>query len=53
MVQQGSVNEWFDSLGLEIVLMDGTFWSKNELSRQNDVPHPPVEDSSREIKQSN
>ena len=45
MVQQGSVNEWFDSLGLEIVLMDGTFWSKNELSRQNDVPHPPLEDS--------
>ncbi|MAV06481.1 MAG: hypothetical protein CMA29_01135 [Euryarchaeota archaeon] len=45
MVQQNSVIEWFDSLGIEIVFLDGTFWSKNELSRQTDVPHPPVVDS--------
>ena len=45
MVQQDSVIEWFDFLGIEIVLMDGTFWSKNELSRQDDVPHPPVVES--------
>ena len=45
MVQQDSVIEWFDFLGIEIVLMDGTFWSKNELSRQDDVPHPPVLES--------
>ena len=29
----------------KIVLLDGTFWSKNELPRQNDVPHPPILDS--------
>ena len=45
MVKQKSVDEWFVSLGIDIVLMDGTFWSKNELSRQSDVPHPPIEDS--------
>ena len=45
MVQQNSVIEWFDSLGIEIVFLDGTFWPKNELSRQTDVPHPPVVDS--------
>tara|TARA_B100001564_G_scaffold356337_1_gene370297 strand:+ start:599 stop:1453 length:855 start_codon:yes stop_codon:yes gene_type:complete len=45
MVQQDSLIEWFDFLGIEIVLMDGTFWSKNELSRQDDVPHPPVVES--------
>ena len=45
MVQQNSVIEWFDFLGIEIVFLDGTFWSNNELSRQTDVPHPPVVDS--------
>ena len=44
-VEKETVNEWFESLGIEIVLLDGTFWSKNELPRQNDVPHPPVLDS--------
>ena len=45
LVRQDSVIEWFDSLGVGTVFLDGTFWSKNELSRQNDVPHPPVVDS--------
>ena len=44
-VSQDSVIDWFEFLGVEIVFLDGTFWSKNELSRQNDVPHPPVVDS--------
>ena len=45
LVRQDSVIEWFDSLGVGTVFLDGTFWSKNELSRQNEVPHPPVVDS--------
>ena len=45
LVRQDSVIEWFDFLGVGTVFLDGTFWSKNELSRQNDVPHPPVVDS--------
>ena len=45
LVRQDSVTEWFDSLGVGTVFLDGTFWSKNELSRQNEVPHPPVVDS--------
>jgi len=36
--------EWFSSLGADVVLLDGTFWSLDELKNrvQADIPHPPV-----------
>ena len=39
--------QWFSSIGANIVLLDGTFWSLNELRdrEQNDVPHPPVSET--------
>ena len=49
MVAKKTVHEWFISLNVDIVLLDGTFWSKNELGRQNDVPHPPVLDSLKRL----
>ena len=30
-----------------------SFWSKNELSRQSDVPHPPIEDSLERLRDLN
>ncbi len=35
---------WFTALGADIVLLDGTFWSLDELPdrAQIEVPHPPV-----------
>ena len=37
--------EWFKSLNASIVLLDGTFWNKNELKirSQKNVPHPTVQ----------
>ena len=37
--------EWFNALGADVVLIDGTFWSPSELTNrtQNEVPHPPLE----------
>ncbi|MEC9353681.1 MAG: MBL fold metallo-hydrolase, partial [Candidatus Thermoplasmatota archaeon] len=32
--------DWFRQLEIDIVLLDGTFWSSNELPRQVEVPHP-------------
>jgi pyrroloquinoline quinone biosynthesis protein B len=39
-----SPKKWFASLGADIVLLDGTFWSLDELKGrvQAEVPHPPV-----------
>ena len=37
--------DWFQQLGIDIVLLDGTFWSSNELPRQSEVPHPPVRET--------
>ncbi len=39
-----SPKEWFASLSADIVLLDGTFWSLDELKNrvQADIPHPPV-----------
>ena len=45
MVGNENIHDWFSSLNIEIILLDGTFWSKNELSRQKDVPHPPILES--------
>ncbi len=45
MVEKQNVRDWFDSLDIEIALLDGTFWSENELIQQKNVPHPPVLDT--------
>ncbi len=35
---------------VEIAIIDGTFYSKSELSRYNDVPHPPIQDTMRRLR---
>ena len=42
-----SVREWLRRLEVDVALLDGTFWSGNELSgrHQDEVPHPPVEET--------
>mgnify|MGYP001238492332 CR=1 FL=1 len=39
--------DWFKSLGTDIVLVDGTFWSHDELlgRNQTEVPHPTVQET--------
>ncbi len=44
-VGAASPRDWFRQLGADIVLLDGTFWSADELPRQDAVPHPPVRES--------
>ena len=41
---QDNIRTWLASLGVEIALIDGTFWSNDELTGRNQdkVPHPPV-----------
>lgn len=40
-----SIREWLRELNIDIALIDGTFWSMNELvtRNQSEIPHPPVE----------
>ena len=42
-----TIREWFSKLSIDIVLIDGTFWSADELGqrKQSEVPHPPVSSS--------
>lgn len=42
-----SIREWFSMLNVDIVLIDGTFWSRDELGGrdQTKVPHPPVKET--------
>lgn len=39
-----SIRSWLTSLHVDIALVDGTFWSSDELAGRNQdkVPHPPV-----------
>ncbi|MFL2949237.1 MAG: MBL fold metallo-hydrolase [Candidatus Poseidoniaceae archaeon] len=39
-----SIRSWLTSLKVDIALVDGTFWSSDELAGRNQdkVPHPPV-----------
>ena len=39
-----TIREWLASLNVDIALLDGTFWSFDELSErsQQAVPHPPI-----------
>jgi len=42
-----SIRAWLASLGVDVALVDGTFWSADELSSrtQHEVPHPPVSET--------
>lgn len=42
-----SIREWLTQLNIDVALVDGTFWSSDELSgrSQREVPHPPVAES--------
>ena len=39
-----SIREWLSKMNVDIALIDGTFWSEDELGGRNQahVPHPPV-----------
>ena len=39
-----TIREWLASLNVDIALLDGTFWSCDELSERSQqvVPHPPI-----------
>ena len=39
-----TIREWLASLNVDIALLDGTFWSYDELSERSQqvVPHPPI-----------
>ncbi len=39
-----SIRDWLSRLNVDIVLLDGTFWSADELPHRdmNEIPHPPV-----------
>lgn len=42
-----TIREWLTQLEVDVALVDGTFWSSDELSgrSQLEVPHPPVAES--------
>ena len=42
-----SIRDWFRALDVDVALVDGTFWSADELTSrtQHEVPHPPVSES--------
>ena len=42
-----NLREWFGGLNIDIALIDGTFWSLDELRhrKQTEVPHPPVSET--------
>ena len=42
-----TIREWLAQLEVDVALVDGTFWSSDELSgrSQLEVPHPPVAES--------
>lgn len=39
-----SIRDWLSRMKVDVALIDGTFWSSDELSgrSQSEVPHPPV-----------
>jgi len=46
-----TMRDWFTLLRIDIALLDGTFWSYDELppNRQQGVPHPPVKEQIKEL----
>ena len=44
LYKMNTIREWLTSLNVDIALIDGTFWSSDELSSRNQasIPHPPI-----------
>ena len=44
MYNADNIRQWFTNLQIDVALIDGTFWSSDELEgrAQNNVPHPPI-----------
>tara|TARA_B100001113_G_scaffold30068_1_gene21576 strand:- start:1460 stop:2335 length:876 start_codon:yes stop_codon:yes gene_type:complete len=40
-----SIRDWFKQIQADVVLLDGTFWGEGEISRQTNVPHPPISET--------
>ena len=42
-----SIRQWMSELGVDIALIDGTFWDGDELEHRDmsEIPHPTVRDS--------
>lgn len=42
-----TIRDWLSNLAVDIALLDGTFWSADELSSRNQdkVPHPPIKET--------
>ena len=47
MVGQSSIREWLNSLKIDFALIDGTFWSGDELGSRDmtQIPHPSISDT--------
>ncbi|MFB6145168.1 MAG: MBL fold metallo-hydrolase [Candidatus Nanohaloarchaea archaeon] len=48
------ITEWNDDIleriqEADIAIIDGTFWSRDEIERFEEVPHPPIEESMGEM----
>ncbi|MEE2758472.1 MAG: MBL fold metallo-hydrolase [Candidatus Thermoplasmatota archaeon] len=42
-----SIRQWLSDLQVDVALIDGTFWSGDELKNRDmsEIPHPPVKDT--------
>jgi pyrroloquinoline quinone biosynthesis protein B len=47
MAGQRSIRDWLNSLEVDFALIDGTFWSGDELGSRDmsQIPHPPISDT--------
>ncbi|MDP6212356.1 MAG: MBL fold metallo-hydrolase [Candidatus Thalassarchaeaceae archaeon] len=47
LVGEGSIREWLTSMGVGFAMIDGTFWSDDELGGRDmtQVPHPTISES--------
>ena len=47
LVGEGSIREWLTSMGVDFAMIDGTFWSDDELGGRDmtQVPHPTISES--------
>ena len=46
-VEKEGIRNWFNDMDVDVVLLDGTFWSSEELGNRDQslVPHPPVKET--------
>ncbi len=47
LVGERSIRGWFDSMNVDVAMIDGTFWSEGELGGRDmkQVPHPTISES--------